>query len=441
MHELTWLWKVPMELVTSRPSAVGLLEFRAVSRDDDDAWRAVDAILAESFRGNSYRGVAEFRHVFPISAKSSPVFYPNLIGAYLDGELVSFACMEYFMAERVWYMWFMATKAEFQSKGIGRALVEHVQEKSFGLFDQPGASTLGVVAECEAPTSDAVENDATRRVEFYEKCGFLRANVDALAPPFGAGETEPFPYWLMVWSENQAESIDVAAVLRRIYGRSALNGPHALQDACWSFSVQTMGHAPRYADEMLAAWRASDLEALAAAGHPLIHDDELICVWLTPKAETRRLAPIGYGAVAVEPIARGEIVGILGGFVVDERQLDRMTPWRRSRAIQVTAREYLVGRELPEPGDLFNHSCSPTCGLAGSSLLVTMRDVEPGEELTFDYAMCDASDYDEFVCLCGQPNCRGVVRGTDWRDPVLQARYAGYHSPYLTQLIAALPNA
>ena len=178
MHELTWLWKVPMELVTSRPSAVGLLEFRAVSRDDDDAWRAVDAILAESFRGNSYRGVAEFRHVFPISAQSSPVFYPSLIGAYLDGELVSFACMEYFMAERVWYMWFMATKAEFQSKGIGRALVEHVQEKSFGLFDQPGASTLGVVAECEAPTSDAVANDATRRVEFYEKCGFLRANVD-----------------------------------------------------------------------------------------------------------------------------------------------------------------------------------------------------------------------------------------------------------------------
>jgi len=31
------------------------------------------------------------------------------------------------------------------------------------------------------------------------------------------------------------------------------------------------------------------------------------------------------------------------------------------------------------------------------------------------------------------------VRGTDWRDPVLQAKYAGLFSSYLVKRIAALP--
>jgi hypothetical protein len=73
-------------------------------------------------------------------------------------------------------------------------------------------------------------------------------------------------------------------------------------------------------------------------------------------------------------------------------------------------------------------------------MLVAMRDIEPGEELTFDYAMCDASDYDEFACLCGTRSCRGIVTGADWRDPVLQAKYMGFHSPYLMKRIAALPS-
>jgi hypothetical protein len=70
-----------------------------------------------------------------------------------------------------------------------------------------------------------------------------------------------------------------------------------------------------------------------------------------------------------------------------------------------------------------------------------MRDIEVGEELTFDYAMTDASDYDEFTCLCGVPMCRGIVTGADWRDPVLQAKYHGYFSQYLMQRIAALTDA
>ena len=112
---------------------------------------------------------------------------------------------------------------------------------------------------------------------------------------------------------------------------------------------------------------------------------------------------------------------------------------RQSRSIQVEEDLYLVSDEMPEPGDMLNHSCDPNCGLSGSTVLVAMRDIAEGEELTFDYAMCDASDYDEFACLCGQATCRQVVTGADWRDPVIQARYSGWFSAYLSKRIAALP--
>ena len=163
--------------------------------------------------------------------------------------------------------------------------------------------------------------------------------------------------------------------------------------------------------------------------------------WLTPKAQARPAGGKGWGSFAVESISAGETVAAFGGWVVDRTTLESLGDGRQSRSIQIDADLYLVSDDMPEPGDMLNHSCEPNCGLAGSQLLVAMRDIQPGEELSFDYAMCDASDYDEFRCLCDSPTCREVVSGSDWRNPALQAKYAGWFSPYLVRRIAALPTA
>ena len=67
-----------------------------------------------------------------------------------------------------------------------------------------------------------------------------------------------------------------------------------------------------------------------------------------------------------------------------------------------------------------------------------MRDIRPGEEICLDYAMCDGSNYDEFDCSCGSPDCRHRVTGEDWKRPELWKRYEGYFSPYLQRRITAL---
>ena len=64
-----------------------------------------------------------------------------------------------------------------------------------------------------------------------------------------------------------------------------------------------------------------------------------------------------------------------------------------------------------------------------------MREIQEGEELSFDYAMSDADDYDEFICECGENGCRGLITGADWRRPELQSAYEGWFSNYISSKI------
>jgi hypothetical protein len=70
-----------------------------------------------------------------------------------------------------------------------------------------------------------------------------------------------------------------------------------------------------------------------------------------------------------------------------------------------------------------NHSCEPNVGMGGNVLLVAMRDIAAGEELTIDYAMFLGDSGFAMACRCGTAACRGAVRGTDWMRADAQERY------------------
>ena len=86
-----------------------------------------------------------------------------------------------------------------------------------------------------------------------------------------------------------------------------------------------------------------------------------------------------------------------------------------------------------------NHSCEPNVGFAGNIVLVAMRDISTGEELTTDYALFD--DYDGAMeCQCGTPSCRGTISGRDWQRPELQRKYGRYFSWYLLHRLGSQPG-
>ncbi|KPL82822.1 lysine methyltransferase [Thermanaerothrix daxensis] len=158
--------------------------------------------------------------------------------------------------------------------------------------------------------------------------------------------------------------------------------------------------------------------------------------YCSPKLELRPCpGERGLGLFAREPIHAGELLAVWGGQVLTGEQLRLLPVERRVHSIQIEEDLYMVPLTFGEPADYFNHSCDPNCGLSSPITLVAMRDIAVGEEACFDYAMSDSSDYDEFECHCGSPNCRGIVTGRDWMLPSLQERYRGYFSPYLQRRI------
>ena len=159
--------------------------------------------------------------------------------------------------------------------------------------------------------------------------------------------------------------------------------------------------------------------------------------YLSPLAEAREISPKGFGSFAVTPIPVGTIIATFGGTIVNRLNFETYPLEQCSRSIQIEVDQFVLGPELREPGDSINHSCSPNCQLRNATQLITMRDIAVGEELTYDYATSDASDYDEFECACGSDNCRVRITGNDWKLPDLQSRYQKIFSPYVQRKIQA----
>ena len=168
----------------------------------------------------------------------------------------------------------------------------------------------------------------------------------------------------------------------------------------------------------------------------------IVSSYISPKAAKGGPSGIeGRGLMAVAPIAKDEIVAIKGGHVVDGATLAALPERLRNSDVQIADNFHLAAVEEAEyePVMLFiNHSCEPNVGFAGNIVLVAMRDVAAGEELTTDYALFDDAD-DPMACNCGAPSCRGTISGRDWQRPDLQRKYGAYFSSYLHRRFTARP--
>ena len=160
--------------------------------------------------------------------------------------------------------------------------------------------------------------------------------------------------------------------------------------------------------------------------------------YLNLKCEAREHSSGGCGVYARLPIHKGELISLWGGKIIRKQDLDPSMPRFTQRVLQIDEELYILTAQEKEPNDCFNHSCEPNLGFSGQIGLVAMRDIEAGEELTFDYAMSDGEPYDEFDCHCGAGSCRGRVTGNDWKLPELWLKYDGYFSPYLARRIENL---
>jgi len=98
-------------------------------------------------------------------------------------------------------------------------------------------------------------------------------------------------------------------------------------------------------------------------------------------------------------------------------------------AYPITDEVYVMWSSDPEQWKPINHSCDPNAWLDGLDL-VARRSIAAGEQITMDYATFSNEALQPFTCKCSAPNCRGVIRGSDYRESFIE-QYGDHVSDYV----------
>jgi hypothetical protein len=126
----------------------------------------------------------------------------------------------------------------------------------------------------------------------------------------------------------------------------------------------------------------------------------------------------GYGAVTTRRFAEGEVV-CFGDGVLYQEDDDFDDTYALILPAEDSGLDEPVFWDLVDQTRWFNHSCEPNTEVMSRwdeehktvrAWWVALRDIEPGEEITYDYAF--VADVAE-PCSCGAPGCRGLIVDPD----------------------------
>jgi SET domain-containing protein len=132
----------------------------------------------------------------------------------------------------------------------------------------------------------------------------------------------------------------------------------------------------------------------------------------------------GMGAFAKSAVGQGaHIMEYLGERISKSESLRRCEQ-NNEYIFRLNDHEDLDGNVEWNPARFFNHSCAPNCEAQleiGRIWIVARRDIQAGEELTFNYGF-DLEDYREYPCNCGAPGCIGFMVAEEFFDHVRKRR-------------------
>ena len=140
--------------------------------------------------------------------------------------------------------------------------------------------------------------------------------------------------------------------------------------------------------------------------------------------EIRRSPIQGLGGYATAPIAAGvrliEYAGVrLTPEEAEARYPDSAVERHHTYLFAIDDAVVVDAAENGNEARFLNHSCAPNCDAViedGRIWIETIHDIEPGEELVYDYAYILAERHTpatkkRYPCRCGAITCRGTILG------------------------------
>lgn len=101
--------------------------------------------------------------------------------------------------------------------------------------------------------------------------------------------------------------------------------------------------------------------------------------------------------------------------------------------VQVGAGKHITLQ--PEFLQYVNHSCAPNVFFDTASMkLLALKEIVPGEEMTFFYPSTEWQMSQSFSCYCGSHECLGTIRGAKFLSKEAQEKYR--LTPFIQQQLA-----
>ena len=131
----------------------------------------------------------------------------------------------------------------------------------------------------------------------------------------------------------------------------------------------------------------------------------------------------GWGVRTTEPIKKGDFILEYIGEVVTKSTFNHRMATEylndpHHYCLSLDSSKMIDGYRVANEGRFVNHSCEPNCEMQKWSVngyyrvsLFALRDIRPGEELSYDYNFDNFNSEMMQSCRCGSKNCRGVIGG------------------------------
>lgn len=141
-----------------------------------------------------------------------------------------------------------------------------------------------------------------------------------------------------------------------------------------------------------------------------------------PAVEVRDSPIHGKGVFALEPLSRGNSVGLYDGRRYSAKQIARVD-WdqKLTYLFGLSDGSTIDGGEGGNATRHLNHACAPNCeateevGDDGKLVvrIVALKRVRAGQELFIDYSLVadESASPSDYACHCGAKNCRGTMLG------------------------------
>jgi SET domain-containing protein len=162
----------------------------------------------------------------------------------------------------------------------------------------------------------------------------------------------------------------------------------------------------------------------------------------------RRSKIQGKGAYATRPIRKGErIIEYVGERISwaesDRRYDDTKTKRHHTFLFAVNKKIVIDAAVGGNDARFINHSCEPNCEAVGEKsriFIEALRAIQPGEELTYDYAYereKGTTEEDEklYVCHCGSARCRGTILAPQKQRRPRKTHHVAARQPHTTDRV------